>query len=422
MKLEQLKNKIESHSEDYNNINEQSDPKTLFQVLNIQNKEKTWHRLLEYYITPSESHGFGSDVLVAFLQSISEHHPSLEIQNPRRELTDVVIESEVSVEGGRPDLILYFPDEWLVCVEIKVDAEERDEQTKRYVEESWIASRFEPSLEEKYVYLAPEGEPSPDHEAFSKLSWESVIRQVQRTVGEQLGRYPAASAAQLTEFMNAAEDKLDMKDAHTDPDTIEKARLRLEHADAINETHAAFVSLYEDVESNWPDQLIQQYGPVKWPKEWSCGRDKKSEWGQIYHKDWRLDENFKPISDVDDATVKLQFVHKIKKKYLLDGKLIFRTKWPNGGNSDLREDFREQLMSESNKQRWLSLTNERGIKCLDRKKIFTESIYEFNQERFPESYYETLAEAFDDHAELADLLTESLDEVVRKSSDKSVAE
>ncbi|WP_424005607.1 PD-(D/E)XK nuclease family protein (plasmid) [Haloarcula salina] len=420
MSSDRLKDKIESHSNEYGSICEKDNPKRILEILDIQHKEKSWHRLLEYYITPTEQHGFGPDILEAVLETISSEHPSFGIQNQRRELTDVIVESEVSIESGQPDLIIYLPNEWLMCIEIKLDAGEGHDQTKRYVEQSWISARFEPGLEEKYIYLAPKGK-SSDHDSFSDVPWESVIRMIQQTVGQQLGQYPLTSATQLTEFLETAETKLNMKDTHTDSDTIEKARLRLKHADAINETHQAFTSLQEEMINDWPNRLLQQYQPSEWSEKWNCGRGKDSKHGQIYRTEWRRGEEMETTANTSEAAVKLQFVHKIKNaKDLLNGDLIFKIKWPRNKptDTDLQRAFRDQLMDEKDDElaQWI---NEHGIKIVNSGGVITKSTYDFNQDKFPTSYYETLSEAFDEHAEIADLLTRTLNCTIRKHANST---
>lgn len=48
MDFKQLKNRIESHSEEYGDIYEQNNPDSILEIVNIQDEERTWHRLLEY--------------------------------------------------------------------------------------------------------------------------------------------------------------------------------------------------------------------------------------------------------------------------------------------------------------------------------------------------------------------------------------
>ena len=227
------------------------------------------------------------------------------------------------------------------------------------------------------------------------------------------------SATQLAEFLETAENKLKMKDTHTNSDTIEKARLRLTYADAINETHEAFTTLCDKMENEWPDRLKQQYEPSEWSEDWKCNGGSMSQWGQIYHKKWRLDEEKNPISDVREADIKLQFVHKIRdKERLLNGELIFQTKWPGGGNCELREAFDERLKDDKNKERQAQKTIPEGIESgSNKREVFTERTYEFDPADFPASYYETLAEAFDGHSELADFLTEVLEDTLDEDSD-----
>lgn len=155
----------------------------------------------------------------------------------------------------------------------------------------------------------------------------------------------------------------------------------------------------EAEQRRWADRFVAEFRPDSWGDEWTA----KSRAGHIFKEGWRLDANFDPTTR--KAPVALQFVHHLRNYDLVKrGELKFQFRWDGGTRADLQYRdrfaawFREELYQSD-----IDLSS-RGIQQIDRANVFTEKTYEFDVNRFPTAYYETLREAFEEHQVLVDFM------------------
>ena len=114
---------------------------------------------------------------------------------------------------------------------------------------------------------------------------------------------------------------------------------------------------------------------------------------------------------MEDADCQLQFVHLIRdSESFTEGKLTFQLRWPNG--SPYRERFKELFISERFADQLEPILKEHNIeKRADYSYVnprFTEKTYTLDKTALPDSYYETLRKAVQEHQELAPVINEML--------------
>jgi hypothetical protein len=118
-------------------------PKPMLRILGSARSEQKWNTMLAYFLDPTQPHGFGADLLKAFLDRVGQVTDD-EIDYYHRDIEQVTVDTEVtSPQDNRLDILIRVPDEWFVCIESKVDASEGNRQTQRYVEDTHIGNEGE---------------------------------------------------------------------------------------------------------------------------------------------------------------------------------------------------------------------------------------------------------------------------------------
>ncbi len=73
-------------------------PATTLDILGAAKRERYWEALLVYFLNPDNPHGFGTDVLAAFLNALSDHEGTS--LSPRLyNLERVTVQSQVPTEN-----------------------------------------------------------------------------------------------------------------------------------------------------------------------------------------------------------------------------------------------------------------------------------------------------------------------------------
>ena len=382
---------------------EREPPLTTLQILNRSHRERAWHKTLAYFLSPQEPHGYSTEVLDSFLGTVQDE---LGFGYTEFSLGNTNVYSEVDTPEGRVDLVITSGSEWFLCVELKVDSTEGNRQTERYVRTDTVAGRQKSEFERGgYVYLSKEDGDTPDADEFMNVSWKEVIEGFEGVLSENRGVYPARSQSQLSEFVDTVKEETGMSEDSYLQEQMEKAELYAEYREAIEEARDSFTYVVEEEQDRWSQRFVTEFKPEGWDKNWNCDpRDK----GQIYRDGWRLDEGLKPCDSHTDSRTQLQFVHFIREvEEIRGGELRFETKWPGG--DEIRDAFDEWFVNHGRDNIELAL---RGIETSPGKIVYTRKIYEFDVTGFPESYYETLAEAFEEHQEVADILSDGLETVL----------
>jgi hypothetical protein len=116
-------------------------PKPMFRILGFARAEQKWNTLLAYFLDPSQPHGFGADILKAFLDKAGKVTDD-EIEYYHRDIEQVSVETEVrSSQGNRLDIVIRASGEWFVCIESKVDAPQEPGKPERYVNDPEIGDQ-----------------------------------------------------------------------------------------------------------------------------------------------------------------------------------------------------------------------------------------------------------------------------------------
>ncbi|MBI5767423.1 MAG: PD-(D/E)XK nuclease family protein [Verrucomicrobia bacterium] len=132
-------------------------PISLFGTLDFGRLETAHTRTLAWLMNPNEEHGFGDRLLLAFLRRV------FRLASGTRLVGDIRVESETRDDacGDRLDIDISgewrLPNEkvqrWLVIIEAKIDADEGEDQCRRYEEKC----RGRSADERRLVFLTVDG-------------------------------------------------------------------------------------------------------------------------------------------------------------------------------------------------------------------------------------------------------------------------
>lgn len=382
-------------------------PKTSLQVQRRAGVEAAWQNYLRYFLDPTEPHGLGAAVLNRFLQGLRTEVSGNIPQYAPEQIE--IIEEVRSAAGNQPDLVIQAPNRFFVCCELKLYSGEGQTQTDRYVEDPDIGqtpkSEF-PDAGHHYVYIKRPGHQDAEAPGFQTITWAQIRDWLTPLVHEASGRYPARTTAQLQDFLDTI--KQDMTDDPHQRAERKKMQLFFEHEAAIRQAEAAIETVHKYERDNWHRRFLDEYRPDTWSTEWQCN---SNQYGQIYHTSWRKPDAL----ENPDASIKLQFVHLIRDiESFTDGQLTMQLRWP--GESAYRERFKELFDSEQYADQLDPLLEEYDI----RKRAdysyanprFTEKRYSVRKPDLPDSYYETLSVAVEEHQQLEPVITEMLDQAI----------
>lgn len=313
-------------------------PQTTLQILGRENREQDWQRLLFHFLSPTASHGLEYSLLDHFLTALSARD-DFSIPYSRFGLERVQVALEVlTSNGGRPDAVVWSETDWFVCFELKIRASETGDQTAAYVSADVfsgidLVKADVPADGRHYVYLAPASARSPAADEFVHVTWEWVADQLQRFFTDSHGTYPAATTAQLSDFVNTIERELHMTEY--EQNQRDRAKLYIEYYDEIETARQAFEREWEAFAGSWGDRLAQMLdrgsvvdipaladshvavkltGPTGDARRWHF-RQGDSDWGGIVKEGWWLDkEDLSPIyaEPDDDTDVRMSLYHRLK--------------------------------------------------------------------------------------------------------------
>lgn len=258
---EELKDRLyefESKLEQLQRYN-QLPPSTLH-ILGRNQKERDWQRLLFHFLAPDRPHGLNRELLRHFLQALSDREGA-DFEFSYFDINDIHVETEVMISnGGRVDAVIWVPEEWFICWELKLYSSESGYQTEHYVRadsfESIDVEKQSEWMTGEYLYLAPKSAPDPQSEEFDLLSWGWVAAQLEAFLLESHGRYPARTTAQIEDFIEAIRSELNMTDEQdTEP---EKAELYFNYYDDIAEVRRSFERRWKELTDTWGTRLAER--------------------------------------------------------------------------------------------------------------------------------------------------------------------
>jgi hypothetical protein len=308
-------------------------PPTALQVLGRGGQERDWQQFLVHFLSPEKPHGLNHALLEHVLTALADRS-ELEYTFSRFDIEEIQIAQEVVTEQGRPDVLVWVPEEWFLCFELKVHASEGEDQTPRYVDiESFDGIGVEkadvPCDGHNYVFVAPEAASEPDAEEFVHVSWEWLVGELQSFLMESYDEYPARTTAQLKEFIDTIRSELTMSEYEENQQ--EMVELFIENYDVITELEDAFDEEWASFEDSWGTRLAQalddatlvedaeipaEYAAVSLPigdeqRQWTF-RQGKSDWSWSFPREWwtKLDEQ-RQVSETAKPNARVGFVHRL---------------------------------------------------------------------------------------------------------------
>ena len=398
-------------------------PKPMLRILGSTRAEQKWNTLLAYFLDPSQPHGFGADLLKAFLDKAGQVTDE-EINYYHRDIEQVTVDTEVtSPQNNRLDVLIRAPDEWFVCIESKVDASEGNRQTKRYIDDTHIGNEEKDEYPEDsryYVFLSKRFAPDSKACGFSDLYWDQVVDALHEELRRSHGKYPERSVNQLEDFLSTITQVTSME--NDDFTTIQKEKVRLlsEYRTDIDDLLDAAESLRERAIEDWPEMFRSQVDGELWTDEWRV-YDGTKKWGTITKHGWWLDDEvLEPTSVIEetygDKGFRLFFNHMIRREESFSrGQLTYRLR--SSTNVPLRDEFNRLYNSERWQQELQPLFEEHDITNKGNKKNYFVKTYDVDQTGLPESYFETLAIAFEEHLPIVEVVDQILDEAVANIKD-----
>lgn len=191
-------------------------PATTLDIIDSETEERCWEALLVYFLNTNNPHGFGTDVLKAFLRSIATHEDTT-LSGPFQDLDQVNILSQAHTGAGPVDILLWVEDEWYVCIEMKIGSPETGEQTVRYAEATKLGDIHTSQHDgvSEYVYLAPADAPPPTSSEFVEIAWKHVVEHLSDVIVHGYGQYPSKSTAQLGDYLDTIRRELNMGELNT---------------------------------------------------------------------------------------------------------------------------------------------------------------------------------------------------------------
>ncbi|SNR56679.1 PD-(D/E)XK nuclease family protein [Halorubrum vacuolatum] len=349
-------------------------PPTSLQVLGRSTQERDWQQFLVYFLTPREAHGLDHAVLEHVLAALADRE-GLEYSFSRFEINDIKIAQEVSTSEGIPDVMLWVPEEWFMCWELKIEASEGQDQTVRYVNvdafDGIDLDKSEiPSDGHHYVYLTPDEASPPAADDFVQVSWEWIASELQTFLAESYDAYPARTTAQLRDFIDTIRSELTVTDYQENQQ--EMVELYVKNYDIIADIEAAFNDAWSAFEETWGTRLAQtldaaelvddpdvpdEYAAVELEmngderRQWTF-RQGKSDWSWMFPREWwwKLDED-RPVSNAIKPNARVGFLHRLERNQedaVRDHTLIVYVRNAPSGHEDFYNGFADRFAEARN--------------------------------------------------------------------------
>jgi len=400
-------------------------PKPTLRILGSMRAEQKWNTLLAYFLDPSQPHGFGADFLRTFLEK-ADQETDLELHYYHRDFEVVSVETEVtSPQNNRLDILIRTPEEWFVCIESKVDASEGRRQTKRYVEDDHVGNEEKndyPDDGQHYLFLSKEYTADSTADEFEDIYWRHIVEAFQERLNHSHGQYPQRSVSQLEDFLSTVITVTNMAENEFEQIQREKVQLLSEYRTDIEALLEAAETLRQRSIEQWPELFLEALDDELWTDEWHYRYEDYREYGCLFRDGWYLDdERLEPTIDhtetKDSTGFRLHFNHLIRNEESFSkGRLTYRLRSPT--RVPLRDEFYNQYHSDKWQNKLDPLFEELGITNKGNKANYTRKTYDVDQSGLPESYFETLAFAFEEHLPVAKIIDDVVAEAVEEVKSK----
>jgi len=337
-------------------------------------RERKYQQTLKYFLDPTKPHGFGDTLLDVFLELVGA--PMLNVAGQH-----VEIEEEVHIaddgSNGRIDLVICggqalddHPD-WAVFLELKVGADENENQTPTYAAaDGWQFTWFDTTEisvskldETSYVYVKKATAAPPEDDDFDAVDWATIAEMFDHRLQGSLFQYPNRSVVQFTDFIRSLQETENMDSPLDEDELTERLKLYFEYDDVIQQVeqaHRQFETDFDDVSSHltarWGDTIREQFDVAG--SGWKIRSNDSPKWQGLMPEYWDQD----PFGW--DSTVALYFRIPPTTEHLRNQELSFRLRLPPqrkvhtqtfDGEKSFNDVFTEKCTGESGKKIRLEL-------------------------------------------------------------------
>lgn len=375
-------------------------PRNFLRILRSSQSEKSWQLLLAYFIDPEQPHGFGTDVLALFLDALMGHLGP-EFSYEKHELENVAVELESPTGDGRPDIVLWLDEEWFVCVELKVTADETDRQTERYVKADHFGGLSKSTIPDdghQYVYVSDRRAKSSIASEFVDVSWQEITQSLQKIQTNQFSQYPSRSCAQFAEFIDTTKQELRMTDEASQH--LEKAELAIKYRDVFDELDSGLERFVEDQQASWERDFLEE-SPDGWTEEWKTVKH-GSEWGRLMQRDWLLSDDANATPKKSEGFA-IAFPTEIRTENFYNERTQY--KFRVYGDDEYIERYLDRFYDEEFQDEIEPIVDQYGLEIEKRsgtpRLLRTSYTFEFDE---GQGYIRALRRAFEEHRELVPYL------------------
>lgn len=301
-------------------------------------REKKYQQTLKYFLDPHKPHGFGYTLLEVFLEVVG--FPKLNVAAQHVEIEEEVYVADNS-SNGIIDLIICGGQalddhpSWAVFLELKVGADENENQTLTYATaDGWEFTWFDTNEitvdeldEATYAYVKKSTADPPEHDTFEAVDWASIAEALDNQLQGSLLDYPNRSVIQFTDFIQSLQETENMDSPLEEDELTERLKLYFEYDDVIQQVeqaHRQFENDFDDVSNylttQWADTIRDQYDIEG--SEWKIRSNDSPKWQGLMPKYWDQD----PFGW--NSTVALFFRVPPTTEHLRNQKLSFRLRLP----------------------------------------------------------------------------------------------
>lgn len=150
-------------------LNEWANRFNIFDILNITRTEIRHSNLLAWLLTPNENHGLNESIIKEFIQYAADDNSGI---------FDMDFKSfDIRREWQHIDILAVSKKEnYLLCIENKIDTSEHDDQLARYKK---VLDEYFHDYKKTYIYLSPTGAESSEPNIWRSMSYTDVIELIE---------------------------------------------------------------------------------------------------------------------------------------------------------------------------------------------------------------------------------------------------
>lgn len=394
------------------------------------------------FFQTDQAHGFGHVVIEHLLRALTTRDDT-KYSYSRLDLETIQVAQEVVTDQGRPDIVMWSPEDWFICWELKVTASEGEDQTQRYID----ARSFDgiginkadiPENGHHYIYLAPADASAPESPEFLHVSWEWLATELQAILTDSFGKYPGRATGQLDDLITTIQSELTMTEFQENRN--EKLNLYMEYADELHELQSVFDEEWDQLADEWGDRLantleigeIESGSPVpdeyvsfllerdNQPERWVF-RQGQSDWAVLF-KDgwWRQAETGDHTYDRNRPDARVLFTHRLERHRedaVLDHELKFYFRNTPPSPDGFFETFASYFVDEEKNERIRSVAP-RQMELTGKPRMLMQGTYPIDvagHETFFEAYISAVKDAFIDNVVEHEEFLRTIDDIYEES-------